>query len=407
MKSKKSTILLFMVAAALSAFAAGPKVTINSQGRTVANILDEIRRSTGYEVFYNDQHVDTDRRVTLQVTDEELSDVLEKLFRGTDTSFGGVVTALVRDAEIEVECRLNDTSADGASTPFRYSDRSTVLFNGNDSVRGGEFTITFAVPRDIDYSDDTGLINIVAVNSSTLEAVNGSNGDFIVGGTGALGNDSIGPSIYCYLNSPAFVNGGNVNTTPYFVAEISDKDGLNTTGSGVGHDLVLTIDGDMAKTYVLNENFEYDFGSYTRGRTYYNIPALTPGKHTLKFRAWDILNNSSTAELTFNVVSGLSPSLYSIDCTSNPATTSTTFIITHDRAGSNLDVEIEVFDVSGRPLWKHAESGVSASGAYTVDWDLTGNDGCRLGTGVYIYRVKLGGDGSGMVSKAKKLIIIN
>ena len=326
---------------------------------------------------------------------------------GTDTSFGGVVTALVRDAETEVECRLNDTSADGASTPFRYSDRSTVLFNGNDSVRGGEFTITFAVPRDIDYSDDTGLINIVAVNSSTLEAVNGSNGDFIVGGTGALGNDSIGPSIYCYLNSPAFVNGGNVNTTPYFVAEISDKDGLNTTGSGVGHDLVLTIDGDMAKTYVLNENFEYDFGSYTRGRTYYNIPALTPGKHTLKFRAWDILNNSSTAELTFNVVSGLSPSLYSIDCTSNPATTSTTFIITHDRAGSNLDVEIEVFDVSGRPLWKHAESGVSASGAYTVDWDLTGNDGCRLGTGVYIYRVKLGGDGSGMVSKAKKLIIIN
>ena len=87
MKSKKSTILLFMVAAALSAFAAGPKVTINSQGRTVASILDEIRRSTGYEVFYNDQHVDTDRRVTLQVTDEELSDVLEKLFRGTDTSF--------------------------------------------------------------------------------------------------------------------------------------------------------------------------------------------------------------------------------------------------------------------------------------------------------------------------------
>ena len=42
-----------------------------------------------------------------------------------------------------------------------------------------------------------------------------------------------------------------------------------------------------------------------------------------------------------------------------------------------------------------------------VDWDLTGDGGGRLTTGVYIYRVKIGGDGSGMVSKAKKLIIMN
>ena len=325
---------------------------------------------------------------------------------GEDTSFNGVATLLVRDAETLVKCRLNDTSGDGAETPFEYYDRSTVLFNGSDSVSRGRFSFTFAVPRDIDYSDLTGLINVLAVNSSTMKAVNGSNESFVVGGTGATATDSIGPSIYCYLNSPSFVNGGNVNTTPYFVAEISDKDGLNTTGSGIGHDLVLTIDGEMARTYVLNNNFEYDFGSYTRGRTYYSIPELAPGRHTLKFRAWDIMNNSSTAELEFNVVSGLAPQFFSVACTSNPATTSTTFIINHDRVGSNLDVEIEVFDISGRMLWKHDESGVSASGAYTIDWDLTCDDGGQLDTGVYVYRAKIGGDGSNMVSKAKKLIVI-
>ena len=74
--------------------------------------------------------------------------------------------------------------------------------------------------------------------------------------------------------------------------------------------------------------------------------------------------------------------------------------------GSNLDVEIEVFDISGRMLWKHNESGVSASGAYTIDWDLTCDDGGQLDTGVYVYRAKIGGDGSNMVSKAKKLIVI-
>ena len=208
------------------------------------------------------------------------------------------------------------------------------------------------------------------------------------------------------MNSPSFMDGGNVNTTPFFVAEIQDKDGLNTTGAGIGHDLLLTIDGDMSKTYVLNDNFEYDFGSYTSGRTYYNIPSLTPGRHTLRFRAWDIMNNSSTTELTFNVVEGLVPNFYGVDCTQNPATTGTTFIITHDRSGSNLDVEIEVFDISGRPVWKHEENGVASSGTYTVDWDLTGDGGGQLATGVYIYRVKIGNEGGRMASKAKKLIIV-
>lgn len=107
------------------------------------------------------------------------------------------------------------------------------------------------------------------------------------------------------------------------------------------------------------------------------------------------------------MVNGLCPGLIDINCTANPATTSTTFIISHDRAGSNIDVEIEVFDTSGRPLWKHSESGVSANNNYTVDWDLTGSNGGKLQTGVYIYRVKLGGGGSDMVSKAKKLIVIS
>ena len=324
-----------------------------------------------------------------------------------DTEFDGVVTGMVRDAEKLIVCRLNDTSDEGADTPFEYYDRSTVLFNGSDNVKSGEFSFSFAVPKDIDYSNDSGLINIFAVNSTTEETVNGCTEDFVVGGSGSLVTDSIGPSIYCYLNSPSFVNGGNVNNTPFFVAEIFDKDGINAAGSGIGHDLMLIIDGDMTKTYVLNDNFEYDFGSYTTGRTYYNIPELEPGFHTLKFRAWDIMNNPSTTELTFNVVRGLTPSLFSVSCSSNPASTSTKFIINHDRMGSSLNVEIEVFDIGGRPVWKHKESSVSPDGAYTVDWDLTGDDGGKLDTGVYIYRVRIGSDDSGTVSKAKKLVIIN
>lgn len=321
--------------------------------------------------------------------------------------FNGVVTATVRDTREEITCKLNNTSGDGAEEAFKYLDRTKTLYHGSDSIRNGQFELTFAVPKDINYADGQGMINLYALNTDKTIRANGSCDQFIVGGSAEAKNDSVGPSIYCYLNSPSFVDGGNVNSTPYFVAEIKDKDGINAAGSGIGHDLQLVIDGDMAKTYTLNNNFSYDFGTYTSGSTFYSIPELEEGPHRLQFRAWDIQNNSSTAVLHFNVVKGLRPQLFNIGVTNNPARTSTTFIISHDRMESNMDVVIELFDAAGRQIWRHAESGVSATGNYTVDWDLSVDGGRPLQTGVYLYRVKVSSEGSSYVSKTKKLIVIS
>lgn len=321
--------------------------------------------------------------------------------------FNGVVTATVRDTQEEITCKLNNTSNDGAEVAFKYLDRTKTLYHGSDSIRNSSFELTFAVPKDINYADGQGMINLYALNTDKTIRANGSCDQFIVGGSAEAKNDSVGPSIYCYLNSPSFVDGGNVNGTPYFVAEIKDKDGINAAGSGIGHDLQLVIDGDMAKTYTLNNNFSYDFGTYTSGSTFYSIPELEEGPHRLQFRAWDIQNNSSTAVLHFNVVKGLRPQLFNIGVTNNPARTSTTFIISHDRMESNMDVVIELFDAAGRQMWRHAESGVSATGNYTVDWDLSVDGGRPLQTGVYLYRVKVSSEGSSYVSKTKKLIVIS
>ncbi len=318
-------------------------------------------------------------------------------------AFNGIVTATVRDSEEQITCRNNDNSATKA---FVYNDRTRNLFNGSDSIRNGRFKLSFAVPMDINYSDKSGLVNLFGVSNDKKSTVHGANDSFIVGGTDSMGNDSIGPSIYCYLNSPDFVNGGNVNTTPYFFAQVTDEDGINASGAGIGHDLMLIIDGDMAKTYNLNDNFTYDFGSYTSGSTYYSIPALEVGTHTLQFRAWDIFNNSSTSTLRFNVVNGLAPSIADISCTQNPAHTSTTFIITHDRAGSDIDVIIDVMDTAGRILWSYTGQNTAESGTSTVDWNLTDNSGRELQTGVYLYRARIACDGSKYTSKTKKLIIL-
>ena len=318
--------------------------------------------------------------------------------------YQGVVTATVRDSRELITCKLNDTKE--ADKAFQFYDRQKTLYQGSDSVSNGKFSFSFAVPKDINYSDATGLLNLYSISNDKTMRAHGTSEKFTVGGSVESRNDSIGPSIYCYLNSPSFVDGGDVNTTPFFVAKLSDRDGINAAGSGIGHDLQLVIDGDMTKTYNLNDHFTYDFGTYTSGSTYYSIPELAPGKHQLTFRAWDIQNNSSTTTLNFNVVSGLRPSLFDIGVTENPAKTSTTFIVSHDRRESNMDVVIELFDTSGRQLWRHAESGIPTSDTYTMTWNLSVDGGRPLGTGVYLYRVKVASEGSSYTSKAKKLIVV-
>jgi hypothetical protein len=314
------------------------------------------------------------------------------------------VNAMVRDAKEQVVCKMNDETE--TEEPFVYYDRPNTLFNGSDSVRQGRFAFTFVVPKDIAYSDQQGIINLYAVNNTKTKTATGRFEQLVMNGASEDSGNQQGPSIYCYLNSTAFVNGGDVNSTPYFVAEVTDEDGINASGSGIGHDLQLIIDGEMNKTYSLNDYFQYDFGSYTSGKLGYSIPTLDYGKHHLLFRAWDVMNNSSTTELTFNVVKGVEPVFSAVECIPNPAKTTTTFHITHDRINSPLDVIIDVYDISGRHLWSHSESGTYPSNTLTVDWNLTTNSGSRLSTGVYLYRVQLSSDGSSYISKAKKLIIL-
>lgn len=321
------------------------------------------------------------------------------------TDFNGFLTATVNDVKQRIVCRLNPSSA--AETPFVFTQWGSTVFTGNDSVKGGRFAFKFIVPKDISYSDGNGRIQVYACSNDRKRTASGVSEAITLNGTASMPNDSVGPAIYCYLNSTAFTDGDNVNTTPYFVAEISDDNGINAAGSGIGHDLQLTIDGQLTKTYNLNDRFVFDFGSYKTGSVGFTIPELAEGRHKLQFRAWDILNNRSTAELTFNVVKGLQPNLYDVECTKNPAVTSTSFRIIHDRIGVRTDVVIDIFDMQGRQLWSHTESRIPTDNTINIDWDLTIDGGRRLGTGVYLYRTRISSEGSSQATKAKKLIVIS
>ena len=315
------------------------------------------------------------------------------------TDYHGVVTATVRDAEETITCKLNDS--DGADTPFVYTDRTKTLYQGSDSISQGVFHFTFAVPKDISYTDGSGLMTLYAVNNDQTETAHGQTDDFLLSGRSVISNDSIGPSIYCYLNTRSFSNGDKVNTTPYFFAELYDESGINVSGSSIGHDLELIIDGELSQTYNLNNYFNFDFGDYRSGTVSFSIPELTKGSHSLLFRAWDVLNNSSVSKLSFVVSDDVSSGDVNVICTKNPARDQTTFIITQSMAGSDMDVVMDVFDLSGRQLYKRELKGAVTDGVCVLNWNLCLSGGSLLHTGVYLCRFTVGDS-----SKTVKLIVL-
>ena len=321
-------------------------------------------------------------------------------------NFSGTLDAMVRDTKETVKCKLNNTTSEGADTAFIFTDRKNNLYHGTNKVENGEFNFTFAVPKDINYADGTGLINIYAYDPALKASAHGACDKFTVNGSNIAENDSIGPSIYCYLNSEDFTFGGEVNSTPFFVAQIRDKDGINASGAGIRHDMTLIIDGDIDKTYNLNDNFTFDYESYTSGQTFYALPALSEGKHTLKFRAWDILNNPSTTTLDFVVKKSIQPNIVDVYATNNPARESTTFVVAHNFCGAELELVIDIMDTSGRLLWSTSERGIATTNTIAYKWDLTTDSGAKLNTGIYLYRIKLSSNGSSYASKTQKILII-
>jgi hypothetical protein len=324
----------------------------------------------------------------------------------TANDFTGLLSATVYDSE------MNITTLDNNNTgkTFTYKDYPNTIYLGNDSVRNGEFSFSFTVPKDISYSNSFGKLNLYASDDITRKEANGAYKNFTVGGTSdVLIEDTVGPEIRdMYLNTHDFKEGDKVNSTPVFVAIVWDKSGINVGSSSIGHDITLTIDGNPALGYSLNSYYQtYLEGSENEGIVRFPLPALETGRHTAEFKVWDIQNNSSVKTLAFNVTDNYKPSIADLTAGPSPAREFVNFRIMHDMPESLLKVRIEVYDMTGQLQWKHEETGISGiSDSYTVRWDLTNNAGSRLHPGIYVYRAILSSNNSQEVSKTKKLIII-
>jgi hypothetical protein len=151
--------------------------------------------------------------------------------------------------------------------------------------------------------------------------------------------------------------------------------------------------------------------SYQSGSLSYPFRNLEPGLHTLSLKAWDVYNNSSTKEIQFLVFDqneGLE--ITNVLNYPNPFINYTEFWFNHNSSGV-LDVSIQIFTISGK-LIKTINSQTNASGSTSslsrnISWDGTDDFGSKIGKGVYIYKLNVKSQLTGLKSeKIEKLVIL-
>lgn len=320
------------------------------------------------------------------------------------SDFQGTLKMRLFDSEEQIVCNNND----GAKTTFSYKDRTNLLLDIQDSVSSGTFCTDFVMPVDINFSNESGKFVLYGINDKRTVEANGYNEDAIIGDiVDNLDFDTDGPSITAYLNDETFQNGDVVNSSPFFVAQLKDESGINSSGSGIGHDLTLSIDDRHDMTYTLNDYYLREFGDFTQGSVSFSIPRLEEGAHYLTFRAWDVLNHTNSVRLDFVVDPTVKPNMLKLTATHNPATESTTFLAFHDMKGCECTYTLEVFNFMGKCVWSKTGVTSSDNAVISIPWNLTNGNGAKQGSGVYLYRCTMQSDESRNVSKTEKLIILN
>ena len=314
--------------------------------------------------------------------------------------FNGKLDVTIYDKMQEIVTRDNDEIRESEKVKHKYNDYPNMLFVGQADVIDGKFEVTFMVPKDIRYNYGNGRITYYAHDFESREEAIGHYEEFIIGGSSSvIAKDTIGPELNIYLNNINFSSGNETHEFPHFYAEIYDENGINTAGTGIGHDLVMVIDNDAKQTYILNPYFQAKNNSYQEGLVSYQMTEQQAGSHTLTFRAWDLHNNSSTASLNFQVVKGLDPQLYSITTYPNPATTTgmLNILIEHDRPDEIVESTVYLYNLNGQMV--HAQT---QKGNNLIQWNL---GEINTPAGIYMYQAKIKTTTSNFTSKAGKVII--
>ena len=297
----------------------------------------------------------------------------------------------------------------GDSFPVGFHLFDKVLFDGKAEVKNGKFEFEFMVPKDISYNYGYGKIRYYALDTINFIDAWGGFDQLYIGGIDEDAEvDNVGPDIEIYLNSTTFNTGDIVTSSPVMLTYISDDHGINSTGNGLGRDIVMTIDDDDSNPTILNENFIMDVNSYKSGKIVFPFNDLDQGMHTLSIKAWDLQNNSSEKTIEFYVDDAGEIQLTQVLNYPNPFYDYTRFEFNHNKNGAVIEAVIRIYDISGNFIVE-LSSNDSDSNIVTepIIWDGRSKGGNIVSPGIYIYTVEVRDNYDNVTVQQQKLFKIN
>ncbi len=317
--------------------------------------------------------------------------------------FNGVLDVTVFDKTINKTTLDNDNK----NITMEFDALESKIFKGRSEVKAGKFIFDFIAPKDLKVAYGKGKVSFYASNSLIDKA--GANFDIVVGGINTdAPEDNTGPIVQLYMNDLNFVDGGNTNESPLFIAVIEDKNGINTSITAVDHDIVAILDGDQANPIVLNDFYQTELNDYKKGKVNYQFRELTPGLHTLKIKVWDTYNNLSETTFSFFVVDDSDLILSNVLNYPNPFINYTEFWFNHNKPNELLSVQVQIFTVSGK-LVKTIQEIVQTEGnlSRSIIWNGLDDFGSKIGKGVYVYKLKVKSlNSNSKAEKIGKLVIL-
>lgn len=325
------------------------------------------------------------------------------------SNFNGVIYPTVFDKEVTITTLVNDPfpQVPTGSLPYTFTSQKNIIYKGKAQVSNGEFNFSFLVPKDISYNFGKGKISYYAHNG--VDDASGYYDQVVIGGSNPNPvADNQGPVINLFMNDEKFVAGGVTNENPKIYALVSDSSGINTIGSGIGHDVVALLDDNTSKPIILNDYYESDLNTYQRGKIRYPFNELPEGNHRLSLKLWDVQNNSSTVYTDFVVAKQAELALTHILNYPNPFTTKTKFFIEHNQCCTTLKVLIQVYTISGKVVKSINQTILNEGFRFDgIEWDGKDEFGDKLARGVYIYKVSVSDGEKKKADKIEKLVILN
>jgi len=356
------------------------------------------------------QSVDTLKALSHIKLAGEVTDISGNLLN----NYNGELSTTIYDKEINRQTLANDgTRLNGQVVKMDFTTLGEIIFRGQATVTNGQFEFEFVVPKDIGIPVGFGKVSFYAKNGTALEDQTGASINTVkIGGVNENApTDDIGPTIALYMNDESFVSGGITNESPILLVKLEDLNGINTA-SGIGHDIVAILDGDETNPFILNDYYQTELDNYQKVIVSYPFRDLAPGLHTLTVKAWDVYNNSTTAEIQF-IVYDQDQELVINNVLNypNPFVNYTEFWFNHN-SSEPLDVSIQIFTVSGklvRTLNGQTTSGIYNTSSLSRDivWDGRDDFGDKIGKGVYIYKLTVRSPLlNKKVEKIEKLVIL-